>query len=758
MPRLRAISRFCLLLTLIAAACGGPPAASPTVPSPTPLAAATLTLSPVSSPMPSTTVPTATEEVTTNEQVPFPYLPADQLLHLSSVHMVDPQNGWAVFDSEDGLAHVLKTGDGGSTWLDVSPPVTLRYDDEVEGPSPFKVAASFLDADHAWVSLVNDAFPRIGSVWRTTDGGRHWEEGLLGRRTSGIDWIRFDPVDPSYGWAVVDAFLGAGSHAGEIFRTTDGGSTWETLLDKFGHASGIEFLNRQVGWVTTDAPGGYTPTWGLAITQDGGLTWRRTFPEDQPAPDDPTRDHSECGFEVLRVSSALSGVVDRRACTIQDDQGNLMIGSWLDFTADGGQTWQTARKPAGSPDFISAGVGWAVGSIDWNGGTPQASWPLYKTGDGGRTWRPVSQLSWQGDLDFVDERNGWGTDLEGTLRRTRDGGVTWEEVSPRSVAGVAPEDATVFLDLPAELTRIGLANAPRLQLLATLPANDPTSLVVHRNTLFVGNAHGQVLQWYLDSALHEEPEIWRVHSDWVYDLASVDDGGDLFTVSRDGSLRQWELFGPDGWWKDYRIHTGEVLSVALSPDLSMLATGGEDGTVKVQDLLGLSPPEPRLDLRGHQGWVWDVAFSRDGSMLASASGDATVKLWSTETGEPLGTLGGHTSTVSQVAFSPRGSQLASASWDGTSRIFDARTQVLLLVLEGHDDWVLGLAYAPEGSLLVSSGADGRVLLWDPFKGELIAQLVDLDVPVRGVGFDAQGRYLVAVTDDGRVLIWGVPAE
>src|SRR3989337_4521519 len=74
MPRLRAISRFCLLLTLIAAACGGPPAASPTVPSPTPLAAATLTLSPVSPPIPSTTVPTATQEVTTNQQIPLPSL------------------------------------------------------------------------------------------------------------------------------------------------------------------------------------------------------------------------------------------------------------------------------------------------------------------------------------------------------------------------------------------------------------------------------------------------------------------------------------------------------------------------------------------------------------------------------------------------------------------------------------------------------------------------------------------------------------
>jgi WD40 repeat protein len=334
-------------------------------------------------------------------------------------------------------------------------------------------------------------------------------------------------------------------------------------------------------------------------------------------------------------------------------------------------------------------------------------------------------------------------------RSTRRGGCAARET---------PVDVTVILDLPEELGPITRDSASRLHLLAELPAEDPSSAVIFRDTLYVGNAHGQLFRWTLRPRLNEQPAIWRVHSDWVYDVAAVDFGGDLLTASRDGLVRLWPLFASDGWWLDYEIHTGEVASVALSPDDSMLASGGQDAVVRVRRVPGAGPLAREWDLRGHRAWVWDVAFSPDGTRLASGSADGTVKLWSVGTGELLATLTGHRSAVSQVAFAPGGGELASASWDGTVRVWDASSHGLLRVLEGHDDWVLGLAYAPSGDLLVSSGADGKVLVWDPGTGELLSELMDADAPARAVAFDAQGRYLVAVADDDHVLIWGMPGH
>jgi WD40 repeat protein len=228
-------------------------------------------------------------------------------------------------------------------------------------------------------------------------------------------------------------------------------------------------------------------------------------------------------------------------------------------------------------------------------------------------------------------------------------------------------------------------------------------------------------------------------------------------------------------------HSESVNNVAFSPDGSLLASGGSDGTIHFWDIgadgssIGQPVGEPLL---GHSESVNSVAFSPDGSLLASGGSDGTIWFWDVRTGQPVGEpLLGHNGEIWSVAFSPDGSLLASGSADRSIRIWDMRTgQPMGEPLSGHNEDVRSVAFNPDGSLLVSGSTDDTVRLWDVKSGQLMGEPIaghaawqlsisSYDLPYSGhfgdvnsVVFSPNGLILASGAGDGTIRFWNMQID
>jgi small GTP-binding protein len=197
-------------------------------------------------------------------------------------------------------------------------------------------------------------------------------------------------------------------------------------------------------------------------------------------------------------------------------------------------------------------------------------------------------------------------------------------------------------------------------------------------------------------------------------------------------------------------HRYTVNSVAIDPVGLTLASGSDEGTVKLWEL---HSGNLLHTLEGHRETVFSVAFSPTESILASAGDYGLLKLWEPNSGKLLHALEGHREPVFSVAFDPTGRTLASGSADKTVKQWESKNGNLLRTLVGHKNSVGSVAFDPEGRILASGGDDSVIKLWEPHDGKLLRTLEGHGAAVNSVAFDPAGRTLASGSDDGTVKLW-----
>jgi hypothetical protein len=230
-----------------------------------------------------------------------------------------------------------------------------------------------------------------------------------------------------------------------------------------------------------------------------------------------------------------------------------------------------------------------------------------------------------------------------------------------------------------------------------VPVSEPTNKVVTE----------QIWDANWDTETGAAVQILKGHSGQVWSVAFSPDSKQVISGSDDGTVRLWDT-ETGAALQILKGHLSTVSSVAFLPDGKQVVSGSYDRTVRLWDA---ETGAALWTLKGHSDWVSSVAFSPNGKQVVSGSYDQTVRLWDAETGAALWTLKGHSGSVSLVAFSPNGDQVVSGSYDRTVRFWDTKTGRALQTLKGHSDWVSSVAFSPNSSQVVSGSHDRTIQIW-----------------------------------------------
>lgn len=128
----------------------------------------------------------------------------------------------------------------------------------------------------------------------------------------------------------------------------------------------------------------------------------------------------------------------------------------------------------------------------------------------------------------------------------------------------------------------------------------------------------------------------------------------------------------------------------------------------------------------HEDAVLCLCFSYDSDYLASGSQDGKVKVWDIKTGKCVRKFeSAHTKGVSCLCFAKDGTQLLSGSFDQTLRYYPSKLYILIILrihgllsgktlkmFRGHNSFVNDCSFNPEATKVLSVSSDGTIKIWD----------------------------------------------
>ncbi|MFD9482616.1 RICIN domain-containing protein [Streptomyces sp. NPDC059991] len=360
----------------------------------------------------------------------------------------------------DKSTSLYRSTDGGSTWQAVSgqPTGQMPQHGVVSGDGSLYLT---------YANSIGDA--TAGSVWKYTPAGGAWKDISPSQGNYGFSGLAVDPQKPS---TVMVTTLHRWWPQDELYRSTDGGTTWKAQAAKSERdASGAPYVGTGIGhWMTALAIDPFNS--GHVLYGTGSGIWRS---KDAGATDNGGTSHWIVGARGLEETSLMDAIAPPGGATVITSMGDLggfrydsltkvpagrlqnpmMITSTdIDFaqsnpsamvrvgrggakdgaySTDGGSSWNPFRtEPVDSADSGQVALAADGSAIVWT----QADQAPYRSTDKGASWSKVSGLG-TGAVVVADRSSAktFYSLAGGTLYASTDGGANFTARATNLPAG-----------------------------------------------------------------------------------------------------------------------------------------------------------------------------------------------------------------------------------------------------------------------------------------------------------------------------------
>ena len=234
-----------------------------------------------------------------------------------------------------------------------------------------------------------------------------------------------------------------------------------------------------------------------------------------------------------------------------------------------------------------------------------------------------------------------------------------------------------------------------------------------------------VWEWKSETYIYKQ----QGHMNDINIISFSPEGGQLASGAEDGRIKVFDI-SSSNCLITFTEHTAKITGLQYALNKSnLLISSSLDGTVRAYDLIKYK--NFRIMTTPKQTQLICCSVDYSGEIVAAGSLDTyNIFIWSIKTGDLIDVLNGHTGPVSCLAFSHINDILVSGSWDNTVKMWELYTKKGISETYEHNSKITAIALSPNDKEVAVSTLNGELYTWDIDTGS-IKNILDVSRDIWG---------------------------